>query len=172
MIATTLRQRRTPIKGTDNTNNSTDQLRKRPKCREIPPERVFSVLSSSSMDLFCWLLTPASQVLDPDETTMWNSRSFAPAWIRLDLGMSAPCVCKVELLPSMEPREGLVEHRIKMGMHLSSLESVVTISGECKDRRWIQISLPQSRRTRFLEIFTVHSPSWVAWVRIRVWVEF
>lgn len=102
---------------------------------------------------------------------MWNARSFAPAWIRFDLGHTAPPIERLELLPSMEPKTGTVEHRIRVGQTASSLDTVAIIGGPCRDREWIRCKFPQARRARFVEIFTTKSPSWVAWIRVRIWTE-
>jgi hypothetical protein len=138
---------------------------------EVAPENIWAVTASSDYKWpAAWIACP-SNVLDLDETTMWNARTFAPAWIRFDLGPSAPCVTRLELLPSMKPTEGEIEHQIQMGTSLCNMSTAVTINGKGGDREWIVCRLPQSRRTRFLEVLTTRSPSWVAWVRIRIWVE-
>lgn len=146
--------------------------RKPPKQQEeVAPENIWAVTASSDYVWpAAWIACP-SNVLDADETTMWNARAFAPAWIQFDLGPSAPCVSRIELLPSMEPAEGDIEHRISMGMCLSNMTTAVTFSGRGRDRDWIVCKLPQSRRTRFVRVLTTASPSWVAWIRIRLWIE-
>ncbi len=136
--------------------------------KEIPKERIWSVSASSDHSWpACWIANPYN-VLDCDETRVWNSRSFAPAWIRFDLGPSCPCVSRIDLMSSMDP--GPAEHRILMGTHLSAMETVMIIGGECREK-WLECLLPQSRRTQYVEIHTMLSPGWVSWARIRIWTE-
>jgi len=138
---------------------------------EIAPEQIWSVSASSDYAWpAAWIASPSS-VLDPDESTMWNARSFAPAWIRFDLGHAALPIERLELLPSMEPKVGTVEHRIRMGQNASSMDTVAIVGGPCRDREWIHCRFPQPRRARFVEILTTKSPSWVAWIRVRLWTE-
>jgi len=145
--------------------------RRKPRPEEVAPESIWAVSASSDYAWpAAWIACP-SNVLDADESTLWNARAFAPAWIRFDLGPAAPCVARLELLPSMAPTEGETEHRIQMGTSLSNMSTAMTLAGTCRDRDWIVCKLSQSRRARFVQILTTRSPSWVAWVRIRIWIE-
>ena len=138
---------------------------------EVAPENIWAVTASSDYTWpAAWIACP-SNVLDADESTMWNARAYAPAWIRFDLGPSAPCVVQLELLPSMDPESGETEHQIRMGMCPSGMGTVLTLKGNSKNREAITCRLPQGRRTRFVEVLTTRSASWVAWIRIRLWVE-
>ena len=162
-------------------NDATDSLRRRARSDvgsseesecEILADQVLSVAASS--DSSWWpsilLFTRPDNVLSPDPNVMWNARSFAPAWIRFDLGRLMPCVSRMDLLPSMQP-DGFVVHRIRMGMYSDRMEEVARLSGMCSDRTWIRFRLPHSRRARYVEVMTVESPSWVAWIQIRLWQD-
>ena len=150
---------------------NTMQLSPRPVVRrkEIPPECIWSVSASSDYSWpSCWLAAP-SNVIDRDETTEWSSRS--PAWIRFDLGASAPCVSRIELLPSLTDEVGFADCRVSMGMTVTAMEVAMTMSGSCGHRKWIDCTLNQSRRARFVEIHIANAPKWAGWVRIRIWTE-
>ena len=152
-------------------HSSTVSVPPRPIVRrkEISPEFIWSVSASSDHCWpACWLAVP-SNVLDIDENTEWSSR--APAWIRFDLGASAPCVSRIELLPSLSDAAGSAECRVMLGMHLAAMETVVVMRGNCDHRKWIDCTLNQSRRARFVEIHTVNAPKWTGWIRIRIWTE-
>ena len=137
--------------------------------KEITPECIRAVSASTDYSWpACWTSTP-SNVLDRDETTEWSTRS--PAWIRLDLGPSAPCVSRIELLPSMTDQGGSAECRIMMGMHMAAMDPVMIMGGICAHRRWLECNLNQSKRARYVEIHTVDAPKWTGWIRIRVWTE-
>lgn len=142
------------------------------RIEEILPSEVRCVRASSDSSWpACWISRPANVLLS-DEGTMWNARSFAPAWIRLDLGESAPYIARIDLLPSMEPKDGKVTHIVRIGMNLHQMETVVTMKGEWADRQWAGCTFPEHyRRARYVEILTMDSPSWVAWIRVRIWKE-
>ena len=120
--------------------------------------------SSDNIWPACWLSNPLS-VLEANEFTMWNSREFAPGWIRLDFG--TPCLIhRIKLLPSMEPKTAQVEHVISLGMDMCSMETLCVLKGTFSDREWIVCN--QEGKARFLHVLTTSSPSWVAWIRIVV----
>jgi hypothetical protein len=137
--------------------------------KEILPEAVWAVTASSDHCWpACWLTTPY-RALERDENTEWNSRS--PAWIRFDLGPSAPCVSRIELLPSLADEAGYAECRVQLGMHVAEMETVMVMRGSCGHRKWFDCTLNQSRRARFVEIHTDNAPQWTGWIRVRLWAE-
>ena len=136
--------------------------------KEIAPECIWSVAASTDYSWpACWMVSQPN-VLSLDDSAEWNAK--APAWIRFDLGPSAPCISRIELLPSMSA-PGVAEHRIRIGMDVASMETVLIIGGNCSHRKWLECTLHQSRRTRFVEIHTLAAPKWTGWVRIRIWME-
>ena len=137
---------------------------------EIHPSDVMSVSASSDYTWpACWIARPEN-TLETDETRMWNSRSFGPAWIRFDLGPSEPYVSRIDLLPSMHPASARVTHLVRMGKQPDLMETVMTFEGECTDRKWMVCRFVEShKRARYVEIYTPQSPSWVAWIQIRFW---
>ena len=123
------------------------------------PQTIHYVSASSDG---AWWVRP-EDALKPDETSMWNARSFAPAWIMLDIREPGPCLLR--LLPSMEPKCGACVHEIWTGEHPDRMRLAATVREACCDRVWVERPLTLAR---FVKVLTVASPSWVAWIRICV----
>ncbi len=101
----------------------------------------------------------------------WNAGTFAPASIVIDLGTLPVYVTQIALLAEMEPKTGKVCHQIRLGLTRDTLHSVCWYSGVSQHGEWLQLQLDARRESRFVEVVTHESPSWVAWRRIRVWRE-
>jgi hypothetical protein len=104
----------------------------------------------------------------------WNAGCHAPASIRIDLGSNPVYVTRIALEAVMLPAMGKVRHEIKAGLTANELHTVCWYNGVAVDGEWIHLHTGNSagdlrRRSRFLEVKTHESPSWVAWSRIRVW---
>jgi hypothetical protein len=133
-----------------------------------------SELAASSPTYYLWpfpLFHPCNVLSKTD--CHWNSGSYAPAFILLDLGTEPICITRIELLTEMLPATGRVQHQIRIGLTPDTLHNVCVYSGVVNHSEWIQIQLGMHgytrRRSRYIEIRTHESPSWVAWRRIRVW---
>jgi hypothetical protein len=147
-------------------NRRAAQAQDKPRIEELPVVAVSA--SSDHAWPASWIASPLN-VLDQDPAYIWNSYAMAPGWIRLDLGQPRT-VRRLELLPSMAPYSGLAEHRIRLGTTEGKLRTASVLYRECRDREWIVHTLEQGidNKARFVEILTTTSPSWVAWVRIRI----
>ena len=134
-----------------------------------------SSLTASSDAYYLWPFT----IFHPSNITAssdlyWNSGSFAPASIRLDLGSAPIYVTRIALEAVMLPAMGRVRHEVRTGLTLDGLHSACWYTGVAVDGEWMHFQLTEEggglrRRVRYLEIKTHESPSWVAWRGIRVW---
>ncbi len=135
-----------------------------------------STLSASASSHYLWPFSIycASHVLTFDKN-YWNSGTFAPASITIDIGTMPVYVTRVALLTVMEPKTGKVRHQIRVGSTLEDMHSVCWYNGVIGDDEWMQVQLSDGnnnnprRKSRFVQILTHESPSFVAWRRIRLW---
>ena len=133
-----------------------------------------SNLKASSNTYYLWpfpLFHPSNVLSNNDYP--WNSGSYAPASIVLDLGPSPVYITRIALLTEMLPAMGKVRHQIRVGITPDALHSVCWFNGVSLHGEWTQIQLAEEgelrRKSRYIQIITHESPSWVAWRRIRVW---
>ncbi len=131
-------------------------------------------LTATSSSQYLWPLSifHPSNVLSPSDYS-WNSGTYAPASIVIDLGNPPVFITRIALLTDMLPAVGKVSHQIRLGTTSDTLHSVYWHNGVTFHGEWTQFHLIETgglrRKIRFVEIITHKSPSWVAWRRIRVW---
>ena len=149
--------------------NGTESSNSRCEEEELLP---ISVTSAASHHLWPLTLFHPSHVLF-DSEFYWNAGAFAPASILLELSNSPVYVTRISLVPVMLPAMGKVRHEIRLGLDPQTLRNACWYNGVCVDGGWIHIQLEENgelrRRSRYLEVMTHESPSWVAWRRIKVW---
>ena len=109
-----------------------------------------------------------SAVLDNDVNTVWNTGSYAPAWISLDLGMTIT-LDRVRLLPNMMPITSQVTQKIKVGTDTTSLNTVWSYVGSSTSNVWLEADLPSGTVARYVQVYTEMSNSWVAWASINLY---
>jgi hypothetical protein len=88
-----------------------------------------SSLTASSDAYYLWPFT----IFHPSNITAandlyWNSGSFAPASIRLDLGSAPIYVTRIALEAVMLPAMGRVRHEVRTGLTLDGLHSAGTLA--------------------------------------------
>jgi hypothetical protein len=148
-------------------SNNTEQL-------PLDEEITATSLTATSRSQYLWPLPifHPSNVLSPSDYN-WNSGTYAPASIVIDLGSPPVYITRIALLTEMLPAVGKVSHQIRIGTNSDTLHSVCWYNGVSFHGEWTQIQLIETgglqRKSRFVEIITHKSPSWVAWRRIRVW---
>jgi hypothetical protein len=148
--------------------------RRRPQAPQHKQADVeINALGASSASHYMWPLSlfHPSNVLVRDEEWCWNSGVFAPASILLHLGNTPIHVTRIAMQTEMVPEMGKVSHQIRLGDTRDTLQSACWYNGVCTNGEWTDIDLSSDphRMSRFLEVVTHNSPSWVAWRRIRVW---
>lgn len=122
-----------------------------------------------------YLGSAASNVLDGNINTVWNSDSFPNAnpWIELDLG-STQSVKKVRMLTLQSPARNTT-HLIYAGNTPNPTTLIATTSAFTSDNQWINIDVSNWISARYIRIKTINStlpnpsPSWVAWRDIQVY---
>jgi hypothetical protein len=148
-------------------SNDTEQV---PLEVEIPA----TSLTATSSSQYLWPLSRfhPSNVLSSSDYS-WNSGTYAPASIVIDLGNPPVCITRIALLTEMLPAIGKVSHQIRLGTTSDTVHSVYWHNGVTFHGEWTHFHLTETggmqRKSRFVEIITHKSPSWVAWRRIRVW---
>ena len=64
----------------------------------------------------------------------------------------------------MSPETGPVLHEIR------TASDVYRYAGRATDRQWISAEL-NGQKVKTIEVVTLQSPSWVAWRRVRFWIQ-
>lgn len=100
--------------------------------------------------------------------TYWNSGGLAPQYVQLtfpsSFSVSQICLC-VAQLPN-----GNTYHELYAGPSSSSLTLVTVLNGYTYSGEWINITYnPMLTGVSVLQLYTVSSPSWVAWVYFLVY---
>ncbi|HEY5984569.1 MAG TPA: amidohydrolase family protein [Anaerolineales bacterium] len=129
-----------------------------------PSVAVSSVTATASAQLSD---SPASNALDGDPESIWNSGQDAPQWIMLDLG--EPKTIKSFRLNISQYPEGETVHQIWVGAFPDKLKRIYEFSGFTKDPGTL-VYTPTSplNGIQYIKILTTNSPSWVAWREIEI----
>jgi hypothetical protein len=111
---------------------------------------------------------PASNAVDGDADTSWNSGAEPPGWIEVDLG-SAVEIGEVRLVVGQFPG-GPTEHRITGRASPSGpVVKIATLKGATADNNVLTAAVDsETPALRYLRVETTASPSWVAWREIEV----
>jgi hypothetical protein len=112
--------------------------------------------------------SPASNAVDEDSSSLWNSGNGSVQWIEIDL-QSLYTISEVRLLVSQYPDGNTVHHVQVRATSSDSFTTVHEFSGPTKDNDWL-VFKPDSpvEGVGFIRIHTVTSPSWIAWKEIQV----
>jgi hypothetical protein len=113
---------------------------------------------------------PAERAVDGDPAVGWNSGGFPSQWIDIDLGGPAT-VREVRLRVGQSPAVGDTIHAILVRGPGTNGEELLfhAFEGQTRDSSWIT-----AKPTRpwagidHVRVFTLESPSWVAWFEIEV----
>ena len=109
----------------------------------------------------------ASNAIDRDLGTVWNSGHEPPAAIVLDMG-EVRALSRIELLTAQLP-DGITEHQISVSDDLVSWTNAHALRSYTTDNQWLSILIDLPGR--YISIATVFGPSWVAWREIRVFQQ-
>ena len=127
----------------------------------VEPAEVSTSASSSTAG------APPANAVDLDPDTAWNSGTYPPAWIELDLKRTVT-LSKVGLLVGQNPA-GPTTHQLYFGSSPAPTALIATLSGNTQDMQWLEVDVPDPKPTgRYLRVLTTESPSWVAWREIVV----
>jgi hypothetical protein len=159
---------------------------------EIHPDSLTA--ASDTRLLWPFSMFHAANVLDRREDRWWNSGSFPPATLRLQLYGPPASLTRIALQAEMHPTMARVKHEIRVGLSPDTMRTACWFEGVVSNREWIRFSLrsdagtahqplllplgdaehkdssgEQRRRVRLIEITTHESPSYVSWRRVRIW---
>jgi hypothetical protein len=103
----------------------------------------------------------------------WNSGGPPPQWIEGDLGAPAR-LANLRLTVNQSP-DGHTTHEVwvsnePIGEERASAKLVHTFNGHTKQLQQLKFDFPKGLASRYVQIRTTQSPSWVAWVAIEVYV--
>ncbi len=111
---------------------------------------------------------PPEQAVDEDPATQWGAGSHPPQWIEVDL-QGAYRVAEIRLLVAQYPA-GPTTHRVFVGGPGGQAATLVhTFSGQTRAGDWL-VFKPAAplEAVQTIRIYTLSSPSWVAWSEIQV----
>ncbi len=111
--------------------------------------------------------SPASNAIDGNLETVWNSGAEPEQWIQIDLG-NPTTVSAIRLHVAQTP-EGETTHQVWLGADANNLTLIHEFSGFTRDPDILEF-VPSTPLTniRFIRIVTTKSPSWAAWREIEI----
>lgn len=111
--------------------------------------------------------SPASNAIDGNIETIWNSGAGPEQWIQIDLGKPA-AIRAIRLHVSQYP-EGETTHQLWVGADANNLTLIHKFSGFTRDFDILGFT-PSTPLTniRYIRIVTTKSSSWVAWREIEI----
>lgn len=107
----------------------------------------------------------AAFVFDHDLEKVWNSSSFVPGWIQLDVGQPVT-ISTVRLYTAQSPA-GPTSHRILGGVTPDNLAPLGALDGDTADAQWLELQM--KAQVRYVKVVTLKSPSWVGWREIEIY---
>jgi hypothetical protein len=111
---------------------------------------------------------PASQAVDGDPNTTWNSGSWPPQWIEVDLG-PGQTVDEIDLVVSQLPNS-TTAHRVWGKTNAGDPYTLLhEFNGFTVDAQVLQYVLPADQQLRYIKVETTSSASWVGWREIEVY---
>jgi hypothetical protein len=131
-----------------------------PAQESAPPGSVAISAATASTDS-----EDAAFAFDHDLQNAWNSGTFVPGWIQLDLGQPR-AITRLRLYTAQTPA-GPTSHQILGGATPDNLALLGTLDGNTAGGQWLEFAVKAD--VRYLKIVTVKSPSWVAWGEIEVY---
>lgn len=96
---------------------------------------------------------------------LWNSGHLAPAWVEFDLG-SSKVITSIRATPEQFPA-GAVVHQIYAGNTPAPTSLITTLSGPGANMEPMATAV--GTYARYIRIYTVTSPSWVAWREVEIY---
>ena len=114
---------------------------------------------------------PAANVVDEDESTLWNAGAGPVQWIQIDLQGSYR-ITEIRLLVAQYPNGDTI-HRVQVrSSNSDGFQTVHGFLGFTQDNQWLVLhpDTPLENVSQ-IRIQTVNSPSWVAWKEVQVYGE-
>jgi F5/8 type C domain len=112
--------------------------------------------------------SPASDAVDGSWWSYWNSGSFSPQWIEVDLG-SVQAVGEVDLGITQLP-DCTTDHRLSGRASTSEPYTLLQeFNGYTVDQQVLLYTAATPQQLRYVRVGTVSSCSWVAWREIEVY---
>ncbi len=110
---------------------------------------------------------PPALAVDEKADTQWGAGADAPQWIQIDLGEEVT-VTTIRLLVAQYPAGDTV-HEIRVRNDATPFEAVHIFNESTSGDRWLTFT-PDAplENVRYVRIYTLSSPSWVAWKAIEV----
>jgi len=107
------------------------------------------------------------------QTGYWNSGYYATKWIEVDLGQKYS-LDSIKLLTAQGDQVGNTVHQIivssqPIGWSADGASFVKTFNGYTYNAQWLQDNFSNSTTARYIQVRTVASPSWVAWLEVEVY---
>ncbi|MFM5955685.1 MAG: discoidin domain-containing protein, partial [Dolichospermum sp.] len=107
-------------------------------------------------------------------STSWNSGNFASQWIEVDLGQEYH-LYSIQLLIEQQPG-GSTTHEVwvsnqSISNSYTGATLAKTFQGFTDTGQWLESDFSNSTKERYVQVKTVSSPSWIAWVEIQIFGE-
>jgi RNA polymerase sigma factor (sigma-70 family) len=133
-----------------------------------PKPAKISLRASSTWDQH----TP-DRAFDGETHTMWNAGDYAPQWIEADLGTSTR-LARIRLVSAQLP-DGETAHEVwisnePIGADRKHARLAHTFRGLTTHNHTLSFRFPQELFGRYIQVRTIESPSWIAWLDIQLHV--
>ncbi|MFM6550077.1 MAG: Calx-beta domain-containing protein, partial [Microcystis panniformis] len=114
------------------------------------------------------------KAFDGSASTSWNSGNFASQWIEVDLGQEYH-LYSIQLLIEQQPG-GSTTHEVwvsnqSISNSYTGATLAKTFQGFTDTGQWLESDFSNSTKERYVQVKTVSSPSWIAWVEIQIFGE-
>ena len=122
--------------------------------------------------------TPEGQLpdmaFDGSASTSWNAGNYADQWIEVDLGQEY-YLYSIQLLIDQQPG-GSTTHEVwvsnqSISNSYNGATLAKTFQGFTDSRQWLESDFSNSTKGRYVQVKTVSSPSWIAWLEIQIYGE-
>jgi RNA polymerase sigma factor (sigma-70 family) len=138
--------------------------------RAVPPRKLkVSTRASGS-----WGEHTPDRAFDGTAHTLWNSGSYFPQWIEADLGAVTP-LATLALVAAQTPA-GETRHEVwvsdePIGKDPTGAKLAHTFKGHTDNNQRLTLTFARGLSARHVQIRTVWSPSWVAWLEVELRVQ-
>ena len=111
----------------------------------------------------------AKNVVDGSTASSWNSRTYAPQWVMINLGFPQT-VHYLNLVVAQHPK-GKTRHVISGILSNGKEVELKVEEGITESNNELTVFIPEDKREdiRAVRVKTTESPSWVAWREIKVY---
>ncbi|MFM6024769.1 MAG: Calx-beta domain-containing protein, partial [Dolichospermum sp.] len=110
------------------------------------------------------------KAFDGSALTSWNSGNYASQWIEVDLGQEY-YLYSIQLLIDQQPG-GSTTHEVWVSnQSISNSYTGATLAKTFQgftSAGWLESDFSNSTKGRYVQVKTVESPSWIAWLEIQI----